>query len=115
MDPDPNWAKILDPDKNSMYLDPQHCFILAILETSQGTKRPKRQNVPRDKTSQDTKSPKGKKIFTFQFPIFLKFDLSAFFGNGPHMLDITGTIKKRKRNYFGDVRPGHSFILAILD
>ena len=24
-DPDPNWAKILDPDPNSMYLDPQHC------------------------------------------------------------------------------------------
>ena len=27
MDPDPDWAKILDPDPNSMYryLDPQHC------------------------------------------------------------------------------------------
>ena len=24
-DPNPNWAKILDPDPNSMYLDPQHC------------------------------------------------------------------------------------------
>ena len=24
LDPDPNWAKILDPDPNSMYLDPQH-------------------------------------------------------------------------------------------
>ena len=24
-DPEPNWAKILDPDPNSMYLDPQHC------------------------------------------------------------------------------------------
>ena len=23
---DPNWAKSLDPDPNSMYLDPQHCF-----------------------------------------------------------------------------------------
>ena len=23
-DPDPNWAKILDPDRNSMYLDPKH-------------------------------------------------------------------------------------------
>ena len=23
LDPDPNWAKILDPDPNSMYLDPQ--------------------------------------------------------------------------------------------
>ena len=23
-DPDPNRAKILDPDPNSMYLDPQH-------------------------------------------------------------------------------------------
>ena len=23
-DPDPNWAKLLDPDPNSMYLDPQH-------------------------------------------------------------------------------------------
>ena len=22
---DPNWAKIQDPDANSMYLDPQHC------------------------------------------------------------------------------------------
>ena len=22
LDPDPNWAKILDPDQNSMYLDP---------------------------------------------------------------------------------------------
>ena len=29
MDKDPNWAKILDPDKdpNSMYLDPQQCFL----------------------------------------------------------------------------------------
>ena len=25
LDPDPNWTKILDPDPNSMYLDPQHC------------------------------------------------------------------------------------------
>ena len=25
LDPDPNWAKILDSDPNSMYLDPQHC------------------------------------------------------------------------------------------
>ena len=24
LDPDPNWAKILDPNPNSMYLDPQH-------------------------------------------------------------------------------------------
>ena len=24
--PDPNWATILDPDPNSMYLDPQHWF-----------------------------------------------------------------------------------------
>ena len=24
LDPDPNWAKILYPDPNSMYLDPQH-------------------------------------------------------------------------------------------
>ena len=24
-DPDPNWAKILDLDPNSMYWDPQHC------------------------------------------------------------------------------------------
>ena len=23
---DPNWAKIMDPDLNSMYLDPQHCL-----------------------------------------------------------------------------------------
>ena len=30
LDPDPNWAKILDPDPNSMYqyLDPQHCIRL---------------------------------------------------------------------------------------
>ena len=47
------------------------------------TKRPKGQNVPRDKTSQ------GKKNSTFQFPIFKKQILSAFFENGPHMLDIT--------------------------
>ena len=28
LDTDPNWAKILDldPDPNSMFLDPQHCF-----------------------------------------------------------------------------------------
>ena len=26
LDPDPNWAKILDPDPNSLYLDPRHCF-----------------------------------------------------------------------------------------
>ena len=26
LDPDPNWAKILDPDPNSIYLDPQHCW-----------------------------------------------------------------------------------------
>ena len=25
-DPHPNWAKILDPDPNSMYFDPQYCF-----------------------------------------------------------------------------------------
>ena len=25
LDPDPNWANILDPDPNVMYLDPQHC------------------------------------------------------------------------------------------
>ena len=25
-DPDPNWAKIMDPDPNSMYLDPQNCL-----------------------------------------------------------------------------------------
>ena len=42
-------------------------------KTSQGTKRPKGQNVPRDKTSQ------GKKNSTFQFPIFQKQILSAFF------------------------------------
>ena len=24
LDPDPNWAQILDPDRYSMYLDPQH-------------------------------------------------------------------------------------------
>ena len=27
-DPYPNWAKILDPDPNSMYLEPQHCFFV---------------------------------------------------------------------------------------
>ena len=26
LDPDPNWAKILDPDPNSKYLDPKHCL-----------------------------------------------------------------------------------------
>ena len=26
-DQDPNWTKILDPDPNSMYLDPQHCSL----------------------------------------------------------------------------------------
>ena len=25
VDPDPYWAKIQEPDPNSMYLDPQHC------------------------------------------------------------------------------------------
>ena len=29
-DPDPNWAKILDPDPNLMYLDPQHCLVLSV-------------------------------------------------------------------------------------
>ena len=47
LDPDPNWAKILDPDPdpNSMYLDPQHLkwcndkrFFLIILFTN--TKQP---------------------------------------------------------------------------
>ena len=28
LDPDPNWVKILDPDLNSMYMDPQHCLTL---------------------------------------------------------------------------------------
>ena len=46
------------------------------------------QNVPRDKTSQ------GKKNSTFQFPIFQKQILSAFFwnglGNGPHMYSMLG-------------------------
>ena len=26
MDPDLNFAKIQDPDPNSIYFDPQHCF-----------------------------------------------------------------------------------------
>ena len=26
MYPNQNWAKLPDPDPNSMYLDPQHCF-----------------------------------------------------------------------------------------
>ena len=30
LDPDPNWAKILDPEPNSMYLDPQRCLILLL-------------------------------------------------------------------------------------
>ena len=30
LDPDPNWAKILDPDPKSMYLDPQHCMEVLI-------------------------------------------------------------------------------------
>ena len=29
-DPDPNWAKILVPDPNSMHLDPQHCLEVKI-------------------------------------------------------------------------------------
>ena len=42
MDPDPNLASILDPDPNSMYLDPQHllCTVplasLALLEQFPG-------------------------------------------------------------------------------
>ena len=57
-------------------------------KTSQGTKRPKGQNVPRtkcpkDKTSQGTKGPKRQnkkeKNSTFKFPIFQKQILSAFF------------------------------------
>ena len=28
---DPNWAKILDPDLNSMYLDPKHWLELPTL------------------------------------------------------------------------------------
>ena len=28
LDPDPNWAKILDAEPNSMYLDPQHWLAL---------------------------------------------------------------------------------------
>ena len=31
LDPEPNWAKILDPDPNSMYLVPQHYFSLSSL------------------------------------------------------------------------------------
>ena len=31
LDPDPNWATILDPDSNLMYLDPQHCLKLIII------------------------------------------------------------------------------------
>ena len=30
MDPDLNWVKILDPDPNSMYVDPQHWFFLSL-------------------------------------------------------------------------------------
>ena len=26
LDPDPNWAKILDPNPNLMYLDPHECI-----------------------------------------------------------------------------------------
>ena len=32
LDPDPNWAKILDPGPTSMYLDPQHWFADSILD-----------------------------------------------------------------------------------
>ena len=32
MDPDPNWAKILDPDPNSKYFDLQHCYQLINME-----------------------------------------------------------------------------------
>ena len=28
-DPDPNWAKILNPDPNSMNSDPQHCGLIS--------------------------------------------------------------------------------------
>ena len=46
-------------------------------KTSQGTKRPKRQNVPRKKNPN----------FNFQF--FKNRFCPHFFENGPHMLDIT--------------------------
>ena len=56
MDPDPNWAKIMDPDLNSMYLNTQHWWCLpesatlaspasvdrASLETSRHGKRRKK-------------------------------------------------------------------------
>ena len=29
-EPDPNWAKFLDPDPNLMYLDPQHCLYVGL-------------------------------------------------------------------------------------
>ena len=31
LDPDPNWAKILDPEPNSIYLDPQHAKTVIFL------------------------------------------------------------------------------------
>ena len=87
------------------------------------TKRPKGQNVPRDKTSQGTKRPKRqnvprKKNSTFQFPIFQKQILSPYgLGDGPHMYSMLGNELNLwiGYSYFGEVRLGHSFILAILD
>ena len=31
LDTDPNWAKIMDLDQNSMYLDPKHCEYLNLI------------------------------------------------------------------------------------
>ena len=31
LDPHPNWAKFLDPDPNSIYLDPQHWWLAWLL------------------------------------------------------------------------------------
>ena len=71
------------------------------------TKRPKRQNVPRDKTSQETKRPKEKKFH---------ISISNFFKNRFCLLFLKmGHIQYVRYYYFGQVRQGHSFILAILD
>ena len=32
LDPDPNWATILDPNPNSIYLDPKHWYALLTYE-----------------------------------------------------------------------------------
>ena len=80
-------------------------------KTSQGTKCPKGLNVPRDKTSQGTKRPK---VHTKR-PKEKKFYNSISNFSTDFVCIFWKWAIYVRYYYFGQVRQGHSFKLAMLD